>query len=136
MIRKKDVIVIIAALLVAAVSYGGMVLYRQSQSLGGMVEVHVNGTLYEAVPLGETREVTVVQENGEVNIVAVSENGVHMAYSTCKNQLCLQQGEVTEENWTGRSMGRAIVCLPNRVLIELTLSDSAERIAEEDLPDV
>ena len=136
MIRKKDVLVICLALLAAAAAYGGMRWARGGQALSGMVEIRVNGALFASVPLDEVLDVVVEQENGEKNIVTVSGGGARMAFSSCKNQLCLHQGEVTAANWIGRAMGRAIVCLPNRVLVELALENSGRRIADEDLPDV
>ena len=135
MIRGKDALIICLALLVAAAAYGGMVWARGGQTLSGMVEIRVNGELFAAVPLGETRDVVIEQENGEINTVSIG-GGVRMSQSSCKNQLCLHQGEVTPTNWTGRALGRSIVCLPNRVLVELALEDSARRVVEGDLPDV
>lgn len=136
MFRRKDIIVIITALLVAAATYGGMMISRGGQTLSGEVAIYVDGVLYASVPLGDSRDIEIAQKNGDVNIVHVSAGAVHMAFSSCKNQLCLGQGEITAENWTRRAMGRVIICLPNRVVVELALEDSAQRIVDEDLADV
>ncbi|MCL1964167.1 MAG: NusG domain II-containing protein [Firmicutes bacterium] len=136
MIRKKDWLIICLALLMSAAAYGAMVWARGGQALSGMVEIRVNGELYAAVPLDEERDVVIEQESGEKNIISINDGGVRMAYASCKNQLCLHQGEVTASNWAARALGRSIVCLPNRVLVELALSDSGRRIVDENLPDV
>ena len=136
MIRKKDLLIIFFALLVAAAAYAGIRWARGGQSLSGMVEIRVGGALYASVPLREERDIVIEQESGDVNIVSISGGGVRMAYSSCKNQLCLHQGDVTTANWVSRALGRSIVCLPNRVLVELAVTGSGERIAAEELPDV
>ncbi len=136
MFRKKDLLVIVGALLLAALVWGGMQLSRGRQSLTGMVEIWANGALVDTVALGEAREIRVEQENGDVNIIQIGLRGVQMAHSSCKNQLCVSQGEVTLDNWTRRSMGRSIICLPNRVVVELQVEGAEQALIDEDLPDV
>ncbi len=136
MLRRKDALLVALVLLLAAGAYGASVLSRQGQTLSGLVNIYANGALYASVPLGEARQVRVEQADGHVNIVQIDEKGAVMVYSSCKNQLCIQQGEVTVDNWTRRSMGRSILCLPNRVQVELALSLSQEEWVDLDAPDV
>lgn len=136
MLRRRDMIVIFAVLLVAAVLFGANAALRGRETLSGQVDIRVNGALYATVPLGETREFRIDQPNGCVNIVQVGPSGVHMTASSCKNQLCLMQGEVTLENWTRRSLGRAIICLPNRVVVELATGEGGSPAPGADVPDV
>ena len=136
MLRRKDALQVALVLLLAAGAYGASVLSRQGQTLSGLVNIYANGALYASVPLGEARQVRVEQADGHVNIVQIDEKGAVMVYSSCKNQLCIQQGEVTVDNWTRRSMGRSILCLPNRVQVELALSLSQEEWVDLDAPDV
>jgi len=136
MLRRKDALLIALVLLLAAGAYGVSVLSRQGQTLSGLVNIYANGALYASVPLGEARQVRVEQADGHVNVVQIDEKGAVMVYSSCKNQLCIQQGEVTVDNWTRRSMGRSIICLPNRVQVELALSLSQEEWVDLDAPDV
>ena len=42
-----------------------------------------------------------------------------MQSSTCKNQDCIYQGAVTQENWQARILGPHVICLPNRVDVML-----------------
>lgn len=136
MLKKKDIIIIVAVLLLAAAAYGVMTLTRQGQTISGMVEIYAGGELYASVPLAEEQEITVVQPGGESNTVAIKDGGVYMAHASCKNQLCLQQGTVTIENWTTRAMGRSIVCLPNSVLVELALDEGERALIDPEAPDI
>lgn len=75
------------------------------------------------VPLGQKQTLTVTQEDGSVNVVEISERGAVMASSTCHNQLCVQMGEVTLDNWETRPNQQFIICLPNRVSVELVVKE-------------
>ena len=90
--------------------------------------------LYATVPLGEPQEIRVEQENGCVNVVAVTEDGAYMKSSSCDNQLCVQQGMVTLENWQLRMLGRQIICLPNQVVVEI--ASQTQSVPQGDQPDV
>ena len=65
---------------------------------------------------------TVAQKDGCVNVVEVSSRGAVMLSSTCDNQLCVNMGEVTVDNWEFRPNQQFIICLPNRVSIELAVT--------------
>ena len=45
-----------------------------------------------------------------------------MASSTCGNQLCVHMGAVTLNNWETRPQQTYIICLPNRVSVELAVA--------------
>lgn len=136
MFRKKDVIIIALVLLVAALAYGAMLLLRGGQMVSGTVEIYADGVLYASAQLAEPQAITVTQANGEVNVVQIDESGVRMASSSCKNQLCVEQGAVNAGNWTRRAMGRSIICLPNHVLVELALDEGHPSLQAEDIPDI
>lgn len=136
MFRKKDTLVIIILLCLGAVIYGAARLFQENRAPSGLVEISAGGAPHSTVPLAEAREVRVEQAGGHVNIVEIKDGGVRMAYSTCQNQQCVEQGVVTEENWRSRALGRLIICLPNQVQVELALEDALQTLLEEDLPDV
>lgn len=85
------------------------------------VLIYVRGRLRSIEPLDEDRDVEIAQPTGETNVVHITRNGFHMASSTCDNQLCVGQGEVTTENYTRRILGTAVLCLPNQVELELMI---------------
>ena len=81
--------------------------------------VQVNNEVLPLIPLTDGGEYTVAQEGGTVNVLRTTREGVVMHSSTCDNQNCVQQGEVTLNNRLMRVMGNLIVCLPNQVVVEL-----------------
>lgn len=121
---KKNWLVIAVIILAAALLLGMSVLSRPNQAVEeNTVIITVDGKEYARVPLSRPQTVTVAQENGCVNVVEVSDHGAVMASSTCDNQLCVNMGEVTVDNWEFRSNQQFIICLPNRVSIELAVTE-------------
>lgn len=53
-----------------------------------------------------------LEVNCGTNIVCIQEDGVFMKSATCPDLLCVHQGAID-------SAGESIVCLPNRIMVEL-----------------
>lgn len=136
MFHKRDILLITAILCIAAAAYGFMIWTRSEQTLLGTVDIWVNNSLYQSVSLGKPQTILIEQENGERNVVEIGEEGARIVESSCKNQLCVQQGEVNVNNWVRRSLGRSVICLPNRLIVELAVSDAEQIQQDLDLPDV
>lgn len=83
--------------------------------------ISVGGRPQSVEPLDRDRDVEITQPTGEKNVVHITRDGFHMASSTCENQLCISQGEVTAENYTRRILGPYVLCLPNQVELELVI---------------
>lgn len=128
--KKKDLCVI-GALLLIALAAVLWALWSQKGDATGRVLVYLDGEVYAEGRLGQKESITVRGEDGRENIISFTENGVYMAFSTCDNQLCVHQGEVTRDNFSSRALGNRILCLPNRVMVELELRDGAQT----DMPD-
>lgn len=117
---KKNWIILGAVVLAAAlllIASGQM----KTQVDENTVIITVDGREYTRVPLSQPQTVTVDQGDGMVNVVVVTEKGAYMESSTCKNQQCVHMGEVTVDNWEFRPTQGFIVCLPNKVSVELAV---------------
>ena len=106
-------------------------LTRPGESVSGRVVVSVDGKIFAEGRIGNPEEIAVHSENGGENVVKITETGVSMLCSNCKNQLCVRQGEITPENFRRRALANRIICLPNRVLVEMIVGASDR----EDVPD-
>jgi len=121
--NKKNLLVIGGLLLIAAALLVLALVSRPMTEVAqDMVIITVDGREYARVPLSRPQTVTVEQKNGSVNVVEVSSRGAVMHSSTCDNQLCVQMGEVTVDNWQTRPNQQFIICLPNRVSVELAVT--------------
>lgn len=121
---KKNWLVIAIVAVVILVLLGVSLLTRQTTAVAeDSVIITIDGKEYKRVPLSQPQTVTVAQENGCVNVVEVSDRGAVMLSSTCDNQLCVHMGEVTVDNWQFRPNQQFIICLPNRVSVELAVTE-------------
>ena len=72
---------------------------------------------------GEEYEYPLVQQLADgsitVNLLHITDHSVYMKESTCENQDCVYQGEVTLENRESRILSNMIICLPNQVMLSL-----------------
>lgn len=108
--KKRDIILIAAALFAAGV------LYLVSQlSLGGEMQtvvVTVDGeeVLRKSLLVNDTYEIR--QEDGSVNVIAVENGAVYMQEANCRDGLCIHQGKM-------KNAAKTIVCLPHRLVVRL-----------------
>ena len=122
--NRKNWVVIAIVVLAAVLLLALTLLMRPMTAVEeDMVIITVDGKEYTRVPLSKPQTVTVSQASGSVNVVEVSDHGAVMAHSTCGNQLCVQMGEVTVDNWQFRPNQQFIICLPNRVSVELAVTE-------------
>lgn len=133
--KKRDVFLILAVVLIAAALLLVMSMSNRGKEAAGRMKVYVDGKLYDTVTIVNGRDYEVKQKDGSVNVIRMTENGFYMLSSTCHNQLCIEQGEANADNWNKRSLGTHVICLPNRVDVELELT-ADKAVLDPDAPDV
>lgn len=135
--KKRDLFLVIGAVLAAAVLLLVSFIANSGKTAEGTINVYVNGAFHTSAPIEKGKTLVIEQADGSKNVLRMTENGFFMEYSTCHNQLCVQQGTVDGGNWNIRSLGTHIICLPNRVDAELVLTDEDKQHAVDmDVPDV
>lgn len=118
--KKKDIIIIAAALVLAGA------LYLISQAAGNaeasVVVVTVDGKEVLRRPLAVEDSYEINQEDGSVNVITVEDGAVYMSEANCRDGLCLHQGKM-------RNAAKTIVCLPHKLVVQL----EGEAAQDEDL---
>lgn len=108
MIKKADIILAIVLIILGGfVSY--VVAFGNSQ--GDTVLITVDGKEYGRYSLAENRSIT-VQQNNHINKVMIKDGIVLMSHSDCSNQVCVHTGAISRTS-------QSIVCLPNKVMIQI-----------------
>ena len=123
-------ILLIALALIIAVTAAGLFLNRDlltgvQPGTQAYLRVQVGDQVWEPIALADGDEYTISQPDGKTNVVHVSATGAVMHSSTCDNQSCVQQGEVTLENRDARVLSNMIICLPNEVILEILTPEEA-----------
>ena len=111
MIKKADIVLLI---IILAVGIPLSVLSLTAGTAGDKVQISADGEVYGIYPLDEDGEIEVT-EDGHTNHITIKDGQVSMSYSTCLNQICVNTGAISETK-------DAIVCLPNRVVVEIISS--------------
>ena len=111
MIKKADIVLLI---IILAVGIPLSVLSLTAGTAGDKVQISADGEVYGIYPQDMDREIEVT-EDGHTNHITIKDGQVSMSYSTCLNQICVNTGAISETK-------DAIVCLPNRVVVEIISS--------------
>ena len=134
-------ILVIVLVLVAAVAAAGLVITHNGylsakrtdpqppvaaeNGVQAYLRVQVGDQVWDPIALADGDEYTITQPDGKTNVVHVTATGAVMHSSTCDNQSCVQQGEVTLENRDMRVLSNMIICLPNEVILEVLTPEEA-----------
>lgn len=108
MIKKADILLFLC-LLVFGITVSWFSL---SGSIAGeKVRVTADGELYGVYALDQDQRIEIVQ-NGHTNYITIKDGTAAMTSSSCKNQVCVETGAISRTK-------DKIVCLPNKVLVEI-----------------
>ncbi|MCC8044220.1 MAG: NusG domain II-containing protein [Clostridiales bacterium] len=86
-----------------------------TQSTGKTVVVQVNGTTWGTYSLSRDQTIEI---NG-TNVLVIKDGEAYMSEASCPDGLCISQGHIS-------IVGTMIVCLPNRVVVQVTEDDANE----------
>ena len=93
---------------------------KANAEVRGHVIVTLNGRQYgDPIPMDRDKIITVRQEDGKINRIHITPESVVMESSTCENQDCVGQGQITIDNYKTRILSTYIICLPNGVTVEM-----------------
>lgn len=109
MIKKADIILAAALIVIGlAMSY----FFSFGNEAGNQVLITCDGEKFGSYFLFEDNEV-VIDRNNHLNKVTIHDGIVSMKFSDCNGQDCVHQGDISKS-------GEAIICLPNKVVVEIT----------------
>jgi len=109
--RIKNDLVLILILLTVALS--AFFIIESLREDGVSVRVTVNGELAAEYLLSRDGEYVL---NGGTNVLVISNGEAYVKEASCPDGLCINQGKISLS-------GERIVCLPNRVMIEVIGDD-------------
>ncbi|HKK95392.1 MAG TPA: NusG domain II-containing protein [Anaerovoracaceae bacterium] len=88
---------------------------------GTTVKITVDGELYGNYSLDTNNNITIETETN-YNVIVIEDGYVYMLDANCPNKICMKHSPI---NKTGES----IVCLPHKVLIEITGGEEYDGIS-------
>lgn len=106
--RKADILIILLILGIAAALYFPLA----QRGEGREAVISVDGAEYARLPLDRDARIVVETKFGR-NVVEAAGGEVFMPEADCPDKLCVRQRAI-------KRSGETIVCLPNRVVVEIT----------------
>lgn len=113
--HRGDLLLITALLAVAAVA---LLLLRACSAPGGVAVVTVDGREVGRYDLSRDAAYPIAGWNGGSNLLVIEGGAARMAEASCPDKLCEHTGRIFRT-------GERIVCLPNRVVVEIRAADPA-----------
>lgn len=113
-IKRNDLILIIIVVTIAAIVFLAHNMMGSNQP--GIVTVKVDGEVQGRYSLLENQEIEI---NGGANILIIKDGEADMTEADCPDKLCVKQKSVSKNH-------ENIICLPNKVIVEVESSDDSE----------
>lgn len=108
--KKQDFILIAVILVIVCILLAGrQLIFRGS---GSMVEISVDGTLYQTLPLNRDTELTIPGDKSGTNHLVIKDGYAYVDDASCPDKVCIHQGKIHET-------GEMVVCLPNKMIAKV-----------------
>ena len=111
---KKNDWILVAVILVLA-GIGFLIFTNFGRQTAGIVKVTVDGEVFGTYSLKKEQEV----EINETNRLIIEDGQVDMIEADCPDQICVEHISISKNKET-------IVCLPNKVIVEIVGGEDAE----------
>ena len=119
--KKWDLIIIIVLIILSLMPIRLLISSNNSGDLKRVI-ISVNGEEYESLDLKENlNKIIKIEEGLEINEICINKGQVYMNHSNCTDKVGMRQGKISK-------IGESIVCLPNRVFIEIKGEEEGECI--------
>lgn len=117
---KKDIILaaaVLAAAVVLLLVYQVQHNSERGESIGGVLEITVDGELYGVYPLDQNQEINVVSSYGK-NTVVIEDDTAYVTEADCPDKICVGMQKISRD-------GEMICCLPHRLILTVRGTESA-----------
>ncbi len=111
--RRNDLLLVAGLLLVGLALTLALFAARKD---GQEVVVRVDGEVVARLPLSQEQEFPIEIDGRVANRLQIADGAARMTEADCPDKLCVRRGAV-------RYAGDSIVCLPHRVVVEITGTD-------------
>ncbi len=116
MVKKNDLILIGIILILGFAIIAFMNLTKKE---GSKVVITVGGEVYDTLYLSDDTSYTVKLKDGSYNTFEIKDGIVDMVDASCPDKICVNHRSIHYNNDT-------IVCLPNKVVLEVTESEDSD----------
>jgi len=116
---KNDMILIGGGLVLALVVYLLMSFVQGQVTHNAKAVVTIDGALYGSYPLDEDLVERIELPDGSYNVLEIREGKADITDASCPDGICVNHRPVNKQS-------QSIVCLPNKVVVEIESGEEAE----------
>lgn len=111
--KRKEILLLMGMFVVMFLTNTGIQILKLQES--DKVVVSVDGEVYGTYPQYIDQEIKI----NETNVLLIKDGKVDMIEANCPDKICVDHVEIF-------NTGETIVCLPNKVVVEIQEADNAE----------
>ena len=111
--RKNDILLAGAVLIIAVLCL--LFYMNQGKQAAGTITVTVNGEVYGTYSLEHDQEISI----GKTNQLVIEDGKADMIEADCPDQICVKHKAISKNK-------ESIVCLPNKVIVEVVGGEEAD----------
>lgn len=119
--KKADVIIIGVLLVLALGGFGASQIISNHKYANKYVEISLKGKLYQKVLIKNNSFKKTIEVKSDLgkNVIQIENGGARMLEADCHDKICIKEGFKNK-------VGQTIVCLPNKVVVEIKGENGAE----------
>jgi len=118
--KRLDVVIIIAILVISLASYFAYNMSLNRDIGEKYVVISIKGEVYKTIPLVESAsEIMTLSSELGTNVINIEDGAVRVIEASCPDKLCIMDGKIYRP-------GEVLVCLPNQVVIEIKGQEQGE----------
>ena len=113
LIKKMDIVIITILLAISFIPYIMLKNYQSGYNGGKYAVISIDGKEQKRVELTDgLDEEFMLESSYGINKVVIHDGKIGIVEANCKDEICIKEGFIGE-------VGERIVCLPNRLIIEI-----------------
>ena len=117
--KKNDLIMIGIIIIAALAAFVGVNLYGEQNTKNAQAVVTVDGNEYGRYPLSKDTSVKIKAEGDEYNLLVIEDGAASIEEASCPDKVCVRHKPIDKT-------GETLVCLPNKVVVEIENGAEAE----------
>lgn len=117
--RKNDRLLIFGGLALALAGYLALTFFQNQATQNAQVVVTIDGEWYAAYPIDTDRIERISLPDGSYNVLEIKNGKAEISEASCPDGICVKHRAVNKQS-------QSIVCLPNKVVVEIESGEEAE----------
>ncbi len=118
-VRRNDFILIAGGLALALIAYLGVSFFQSAGTKDAEAVVLIEDVELGRYPLDTDITKKIELPDGSYNILEIKDGEARITEASCPDKICVNHRAVSKQN-------QSIVCLPNKVVIEIQNGEEAE----------